>query len=367
MADPGVRLQLFAGKTVVRPAPYEVVDALESVEVENRDRERDTFQLTFAVGKDSKDALVDYRLLGSGILDPPARVSIVVFLRDGPEVLINGMVVNHQLVPAYRPGESTLIVTGEDLSCDMDQKEPSGAAFKNQTDSAIVTDIVKRYGLEPEVTQTRESRTEDRGQRSQQETDLKYVQRLAGRNGFVFFVEPTAKTGRSRAHWGPERRSGRKQPTISVSMGPDSNVDRPVTFTFDAMGPVQPRASILDPLTGLTIEIPAPASLLAGLSGRPAKPLRTTVARDAAKLDSVRAALRLLAASAGSGDAVTVHGELDAVRYGRALRSRALVGVAGAGSSYGGTYYVQQVTHHIRRGSYTQSYRLTRDGLGAAP
>ncbi|HET7328234.1 MAG TPA: hypothetical protein VFJ14_13220, partial [Nocardioidaceae bacterium] len=60
MADLGVRLQLLVGATIARPAPYDVVDALDSVTVTNRDRERDGFQLTFGVGKDS---LVDYQLL----------------------------------------------------------------------------------------------------------------------------------------------------------------------------------------------------------------------------------------------------------------------------------------------------------------
>jgi hypothetical protein len=79
----------------------------------------------------------------------------------------------------------------------------------------------------------------------------------------------------------------------------------------------------------------------------------------------VQAALRALSASSPAADAVTATGQLDAVRYGRALRARRLVSVRGVGTSYDGTYYVREVIHRIRPGAYTQSFTLTREGLGA--
>ena len=75
--------------------------------------------------------------------------------------------------------------------------------------------------------------------------------------------------------------------------------------------------------------------------------------------------LRALSTSSESSDAVAASGEIDAVRYGRVLRSRRLVGVSGAGLTYDGNYYVSQVTHRIRRGEYKQSFSLTREGHGS--
>jgi len=77
MPDLGVRLQLMIGATVPLPAPYAVVDALVSLEVTNRDHERDGFQMTFTIGKESP---IDYGLILSGILDPPSRIIIAVFI-----------------------------------------------------------------------------------------------------------------------------------------------------------------------------------------------------------------------------------------------------------------------------------------------
>jgi hypothetical protein len=359
--DLGVRLQLLVGATLPRPASYEVVDALESVEVTNRDRDRDGFQLTFHVGKDS---LVDYALLRDGVFEPPAAVSIVVIFGGGPQVLINGIVTDLQLTPSNAPGESTLTVSGDDASFEMDQEEHT-AVFRNQSDSEIVESILGSYGLQPDVTSTSDRPSEQDRVVSQQDFDLGFVQELAARNGFVFFVEPTAVPGRSRAYWGPERRTGRPQRALVVSAGPDANVDQPIVFDYDALGPTELQVSILEPRSGQRISVPAPAGLLSTLSGRPAAPLRSTVSRDAANLDSVQAALRALAASTSAADAGTARGELDAVRYGRALQSRKLVDVAAAGNSNSGTYYVQEVTHRLQRGAYHQSFVLTREGRGA--
>ena len=64
-------------------------------------------------------------------------------------------------------------------------------------------------------------------------------------------------------------------------------------------------------------------------------------------------------------DSVTGSGTLDVLRYGRVLRSRMMVGVRGAGIAYDGLYYVNSVTHSLKRGEYKQNFSLSRDGLVA--
>ncbi|UQT60687.1 hypothetical protein M4V62_39565 [Streptomyces durmitorensis] len=361
MAGTGVRMQLLMGPTVVLPAPYEVVDALIGVQVWSSGRQQDAFRLTFALGKDSA---VDYGLLRGGYFDPPARVSVAVAMGATFDVLINGIVTDHQVVPSDRPGASRLVVTGDDLSFELALEERS-ASYPGQSDAEIVEKIVTGYGLRPEVTATDDRPTESMRIPNQQGTDLDYVRRLARRNGFVFFLEPTRLPGVSTAYWGPEPRGPGGQPPLSVGMGPDANVEGPITFGFDAAGPATPQVTILEPRTGLSITIPLPASPLAALSGRPTAALRKVTARDAAHLDPVQAVMRAMAMSSDAADAVTGRGELDAVRYGRVLRPRRSVEVRGAGQSHDGGYYVQEVSHLIERGSYRQSFVLTREGLGA--
>ena len=42
---------------------------------------------------------------------------------------------------------------------------------------------------------------------------------------------------------------------------------------------------------------------------------------------------------------------------------RKLVGIRGSGTAFDGLYYVNSVTHEIKRGEYKQSFELTRNGL----
>ena len=50
------------------------------------------------------------------------------------------------------------------------------------------------------------------------------------------------------------------------------------------------------------------------------------------------------------------------LRYGGILRPRLMVGVRGAGLAYDGMYFVETVTHSLKRGEYKQNFTLTRDG-----
>ncbi len=325
MPDPlsllGAHLQIFIGPTIPIPAPYAVVDTLTNLEVTNRDQQRDGFQMTFTMGR---DMLVDYSILLNGTLDPPNRIIILVLFGATPEVLIDGIITTHQFVPSNRPGESTLVVTGEDISLKLDLEEKN-ETYPNQPDSVIVTRLLAAYatlGLVPTVTPTTDVPIELQRIPTQQGTDLAYIQLLAQRNGFVFYIE------------------------------------------LNALGPTTPTITIIEPFTRQPIEIPAPSGFRPPLASRPIPSLRKTLQRDTANLDASQGALRALSSTSDTSDAVTATGEMDGIRYGHILRARKLVGVRGVGASYGGNYYVKQVTHRIKVGEYKQSFTLTREGLG---
>ena len=364
MPDLGIRLQLMIGPTIPVPAPYAVMSAFERLEVTNKDRERDGFQMTFTLGKESP---LDYGLLRSGFFSPPNRVVITAIIDVLPQVLIDGIITNQQMTPSNRPGESRLTITGEDISLELDLEEISDT-HPNQPDSVIVTKILKNYatlGLVPQITPTTDVPLETDRVPSQQGSDLAYIRELAQNNGFVFYIEPTAPTV-SSAYWGMENRLGVPQPALTMNMGPETNVDSPLNFTYNALGPAAPQVTIVEPNSRVSITIPVPGGLRPPLARQPAASLRKTIDRGSANLNPIQAGLRALAAaSETSSDAVVATGEVDALRYGRALRSRRLVGVRGVGDSFNGLYYVKEVRHSIRVGEYTQSFTLTREGIGA--
>lgn len=361
----GIRLQLLIGTEVPLPAPYEVVDSLISLEVTNNDRERDGFQMLFSLGRDS---LLEYRLLRDGVLDIKNRVIIMVIFGALPQVLIDGIITDHQVIPSNEPGRSMFRVTGEDLSVKL-SFEDKNITYPNQSDSDIVKKILADAGFTPQVTGTNDTPNENDRITTQQCNSLRYIQRLAQRNGFIFYVEPANVPGFNIAYWGPEKREGESQPALSMNMGPQTNVDNPINFRFNALGPAEAEVSIIDPFTKRVIKIPNPSALLTSLTSSPARPLRKTIARDTANLSFAQALLKAVTSVNESSDVIEATGEVDAVRYGRALRARRKVDVRGAGRSYDGSYYVKKVVHNITRfprGEYKQSFTLTRDGRGSS-
>jgi hypothetical protein len=362
----GIRLQLLIGQPdVPLPAPYEVVDSLVSLTVTNNDRERDGFQMVFNLGRDS---LLEYGLLRSGVLDVKNRLIIMVIFGALPQVLIDGIITKHQVVPSNEPGRSQLHVTGEDISVKL-SFEDRNVTHPHQKDSDIAKKILANAGFIPDVSETNDTPSDKERIPTQRCNDLQHIRNLAQRNGFVFFVEPADVPGVNTAYWGPEKRQGQPQPALSMNIGPQTNVDTPINFQFDALGPSEAEVSIIDPFTKLAIQIPALSAFLPSLTSNPAKPLRKTFSRDTANLSFAQALLRLFTSSSETSDVIQATGEVDAVRYGRALRARRLVDVRGAGQSYNGTYYVRQVVHEITRlptGSYKQRFTLRRDGRGAS-
>jgi len=362
--DLGTRLQLLVGPTVPLPASYDVVDAVRSIEVRTSDAGRDGFQITFAIGRDTP---LGSNLLTLGTFEPLARLIIIVIHEGRPQVLIDGLVTDHQVVPSNRPGEAQLFVTGTDLGLrlDLEQKDRQ---WKNRADFMIVGEILEDYlqlGLVPRITPTTDYPVETLRMPSQQGTDLQYIQALARNNGFVFYLEPTPVPGVVTAYWGPENRLGLPQPALSMNMGPFTNVDQPLHFRFDSLRGTAPRVTITDPVFGVRIPISLPNFTTVPLASKPSPALRTTLPRDTAGADTSQALSRGLSEVASGADAVTATGQCDVDRYGAILRPRSLVGVRGAGFDYDGTWYTRAVEYRIAPGSFTQSFTLIREGRGA--
>jgi hypothetical protein len=358
----GIRLLLWTGNTLPAPPKPGVIAALTRVQVTNDEDSGDGFQLTFALGH---DGAVDWDLL-DGSLDPMKRVLLAVVLGVVPEVLIDGVITQHSVTPSNEPGRSTLTVTGTNLSVLLDLKEKNDPK-KNQPDFVIVAGILASYatyGLTPAVTPTTDVPIELQRIPRQRETDLACIRRLAGDNGFVFYIEPVT-FGVNKAYWGPVIRAGIPQPALTMNMGSRTNVTS-LSFSNDALAPVGASGSFVEPISKTVIPIPTmPPLRMPPLARSPASPFRTVLLRETANESPAKAALAAASAATQAPDPVSGQGQVETVRYGSVLRARRLVGVRGSGDSYDGVFYVKSVTHEITQGSYTQSFRLSRDGTGS--
>ncbi len=358
----GIRLALRIGPNIAQPVPYEVSTALTHVEVTDNAEERDGFQMTFTL---SKAKASDYNLLQSGVFDPYNRVMLGIILGGNTEVLMDGIITHHQFTPSNDPGTLTLTVTGEDITLKFDLEEKN-MSYPNMSDSQIVQQVLGQYaglGLNMKVKKTDDTPHENQRVTRQHSTDLKFLQMLAKRNGFVFYIDPDSFSS-SKVYWGIENRLDTPQPALSMNMGSNTNVTS-LTFTHNAMTPVNVKGSYIDPESKRVNPVSSPSSDLPPLVSTATQNKRTVLLRNAGQRDSSQATLAASALMSDNTKSVTGNGQLDTVNYGYLLRAGELVGVRGMGASYNGNYYVRQVKHTIEHGTYTQSFTLTREGVGA--
>ena len=362
----GVYLTVLIGPAVPVPAPRAVVEALIDVQVTSS-VDRSGFQLTFGAGPHSP--LLD-RMLPAGYLDPIiTRVILVVTVNGIPHVISDGMVTRQEVTPSAEPGKSTVTIVGEDMAFVMDRVEMPFMRFPGMNDAAQAAVILAKYavfGIAPIVippvfpdtpVPTEEVPT-------QSGTDFAYVKQLAGRNGYVFYVEPGPAPGMNIAYWGPDIRVPIPQSALNVNMDHETNVEA-LSFSLDGLAKKVTVLTVMDPVTKkIPIPVPVPniSVLRPPLGAKLPLPARVEFYEYGTKLTITKAISRALAISFTASDSITASGTLNVVRYGKVLRSRQLVGVRGAGTAYDGLYYVKSVTHTIKRGEYKEAFTLSRDG-----
>lgn len=361
----GFYLTLLIGPMIPVPAPQSVIDALTSVQVTTSSGQASGFQLSFAL---SKKSLLSSVMLPAGYFDPKIRVIVVVTTGGQPTVLMDGIITRQEISPSSAPGQSTLTITGEDLTLLMNLKEKRACypAMPPEARVALICLNYIDYGIfpvpiptiVPEIPNPVETIPIQTG------TDLSYIQKLAAEAGYVFYIESGPVPLTNIAYWGPEIRIGVPQPALTINMDAQTNVES-LSFSMDGQAKVQYTVTITEPITKIGIPIPIPdvGILRPPLTARPTVPLRTQNLPQASKLNPLKAALMGVSQTALASDSISGSGTLDVLRYGRVLKARQLVGVRGVSTAYDGLYYVKSVTHSIKRGEYKQNFTLGRDGL----
>ena len=364
----GIHLTLMIGPAVPVPVPQSVLDALTSVTVTTASGETASgFELKFTLSNQSP--LHTIFLLSGGAMPPIMRVVIVVTINGMPNVLMDGVMLNHQVSPGADAGHSVLTVQGKDLTAVMDFIDFSGIPYPAMPNFARVAFILAKYAALGIVPLTiPEIVTDipipiDRIPRHQGK-DLGYIQKLARESGYVFYLDPGPLPGMSVAYWGPEIKVGIPQSALNINMDAHTNVES-LSFSLDKERKKMPVIYIQEETTKAILPIPipdiTPLNLPLGLV--PPLPPQIEPLEESVFVSPLQAVMMGLAEASRSSDAVFGSGSLDVVRYGRPLKARQLVGVRGAGMAFDGLYYVTSVTHSIKRGEYKQSFQLARNGL----
>jgi hypothetical protein len=366
MASP-LYLTLLAGPVEAVPVPKPLIDALTSVEVTESATGRSGFQLTFTLSDNS--ILQTLFLLTAGSPIPLLRVILVVTFGGLPQVIMDGIILHHEVVPDAMQGSSKLVVTGEDLSSLMGLVDFSGLPYPGMSPDLRVLTILGKYGafgIVPEVipVPAPDVQVPIVQTSSQKLTDLDYIQQLAKDVGYVFYITPGPFPGMNQAYWGPQIRVGIPQPSLNVNMDSWTNVEN-LNFRYQPQSSVLPIVFIQDQTTKIVLPLPIPpvTPFNPPLGLAVPIPQKVEQLKKTAKLPIAQALMLGMAKSVENADVVTGDGTLDVLRYGQVLRARSLIGVRGAGIAFDGMHFVDTTTHKLKPGEYKQSFVLKRNAL----
>jgi len=224
------------------PASSELLEAVQEVQVENNCDMASIFRLRIAVGVGNTG---DWTILSDDPFQPLTPVTTRMQVGTGlGEPLISGYVTSHHLEIKNEPGQSYLEVVGMDATALMNLEEKV-AAWPNMADSDIASAIFGNYGFTPRVERTQPVRQGDDVTTLQRGTDIRFLRRLAERNGFECYVETDPTLNADVGHFHPPELQGTPQGPLSVNFGAETNVTS-FTARYEMLKPTTAEASDLD-------------------------------------------------------------------------------------------------------------------------
>jgi hypothetical protein len=258
----GLSMTLSIGKVVPAPAPRSLTEALQNIEVTQEDEGRSGFQITLSAER-SEALSRDYPIMTGGLLKPFNRVLLTASINNGaPQVITDGVITNIQLTPSDATSNGTITVTGEDVSTvstvmDLYEFSIPYVALGDALIAGVVLAKYALYGVIPMVIPPFSStvRLPVESAIRQLSTDRAFLQKLALKHGFVFFVKPGLAPGVNIAYWGPSLQGiGMPLKTLNVDLGPATNVES-INFQYDPLAPTLMHGTTFDSLANSVLPV----------------------------------------------------------------------------------------------------------------
>jgi phage protein D len=345
------------------PAEAELLGAIRELDVDASLEAASSFRLAISVSRTSSG---DWTVLEQDSFTPLLPVGIRVQVGSAtPRALINGYVASQSVRYGEQPGETVLEVTGLDATMLMNLEEKV-TAWQDLADGDIASTIFGDHDLLPDVQSTSPVLADPEGTTIQRGTDIRFLRKLAQRNGFECYVQPDPTSGVDTGVFKPRSLSGAPEAVLSVGVGEQTNVSD-FTVRHEMTRPTTATANALD--------ISSKSTESATISSSFEQPLGVDAALD--QLDPAPVVLPAATGLVKTADlqtfaqsivdrsswSVVAEGEIGPAAG--VLRPGGIVNVRGAGSAYDGSYYVTRVHHRIEGVRYTQRFEARRNAVHA--
>ena len=374
----GITITILIGMPPL-PAPLPLMQAFQKAEIETSLDLAGVFRLRFGI---TQTKAGDWDLLQVQYAETLFRPLTPVQIRlkigaELPEAIINGYVTGQEVNYDDQAGGSVLEVTGMDATVLMNLQEKA-MPWPMMTDSQIAAAIFAQYAILPSVVPTLPVLIEPEGTTTQRGTDIRFLRRLAMRNGFDCYVQPQPQTGLDIGYFGPPTNlPGLPEAVLNVKMGPETNVSD-FKIRYDMIRPTMATGAGIDSKSRAPAAFPAltPASPppKAGLY-----PFGMPMGAEDALLRASTGAHpppMVLVAETGQfippGLGIATQAIVDRASWAVAaegtagsdvgiLKPGGMVNVRGAGVFFNGSYYVRRVLHTLDNcGSYEQKFEAGR-------
>ena len=344
------------------PAASELIDAVQTIEVDVSAEMASVLRITFGIsGTDTGD----WSILADETFTPLTPLQLRLQVGTGlPEAVINAYVTQALVRYADEPAGSALEVTAMDATMLMNLEEKV-KAWPNMSDGLIATMIFAEYSITAMPDSTSPVISQPEGMTLQRGTDIRFLQRLARRNGFECYVQPEPITGLDMGSFGAPRTFSAPSAVLNVNMAEHTNVSN-FTVRHRMLRPTRVLAAGIDAsnvssqnaqATSVTENRLGALDTLSQLDRMP-----TVLLSDTGLMKS--GDLRTLAQAVANRSAWAVQaGGLVGEDVG-VLRPGTIVNIRGAGAQMSGSYYLTRVSHTIDGNGYAQRFEARRNATG---
>lgn len=343
------------------PAPGELLRAVQELDVDASLEAASSFRIRIAL---ARTGVGDWTVLADDRFTPLLPVGIRIQVgTEPPRALINGYVAGQSVRYGGTPGESVVEVSGLDATMLMNLEEKV-TAWADLGDADIATAIFGTHGLVPDVESTSPVLAEPEGTTIQRGTDIRFLRRLAQRNGFECYVQPEPTTGVDVGVFKSRAVSASADAIVSVGAGEQSNV-ADFSVRHEMARPTTAVATALDVTTKSTqsATVSSSAETLLGSDETVAALDPAPVVLPAGTGLVQTSDLESFAQSIVDRSAWSVVAEGEVGPGVGVLRPAAILNVRGAGGTYDGSYYVTRVLHRVRGMRYTQRFEARRNAV----
>lgn len=335
----------------------EVLNRASLIEVNQNMGEETTFRIDYEVDIEDEDLpmLLDSRF------DPGAELSIFADTNEGTVCLVKGKVHAQEIHLQHGGAGSIMTVIGADRSVEMDRQTKT-TIWADSTDSEVATSILSSYGFIPDVESSPAGHYEDKHTLVQRDSDLRFIRRLANRNGYHFWIS-WDEFGIETAHFRSPILDG--DPAVSLVI----NADQPQILSLDIVWDVERPTEVVSAQLDLNV--------VDSMDGQAdGSPLSVLGSRDLRSIAGEARSIHLHAPVDDNGDLQSRSRGLliDASWFlratcetslnlmGKVVQNHSLLEINGAGSRYSGKYYVAGVQHRIDPASHHMELTLLRNG-----